>query len=399
KDSQSFTCSSHLPTSTTTTTTPAPLFLVTTHSRTMAAKLEEDSSELYERCTNAALNSPEGRAKIFGQDELLKMGVVDTAQALLELLQGLMDAQLVRLMQMDGKICYALRKKDDAAKIVTLNDDERMVYNQIENSGTNGTWTKTIKQRTNIHQTTVTKAMKTLESKKLVKPVKSIKNPAQKIYMLHHLSPNEDVTGGPWFSDGELDVELIAITAEAVIHFIAQNSWKTVYIKREPTPETNNISADGTTKKRKRNDAGDIEGAHPKSRRSGGYEIQISYPAGWRHYPTLSAIHHFIIEANFLKEGGNLAESDLQNLLDVLIFDERIERIGNGYRTCKGVYGPTEAMKNISQGRAAGDAVEDEEGNGLSQAPCGRCPVFNLCEDGGPVNAKNCEYFQTWLRA
>ncbi|CAC9889607.1 unnamed protein product [Aureobasidium pullulans] len=309
----------------------------------MAAKLEEDSSELYERCTNAALNSPEGRAKIFGQDELLKMGVVDTAQALLELLQGLMDAQLVR--------------------IVTLNDDERMVYNQIENSGTNGTWTKTIKQRTNIHQTTVTKAMKTLESKKLVKPVKSIKNPAQKIYMLHHLSPNEDVTGGPWFSDGELDVELIAITAEAVIHFIAQNS------------------------------------AHPKSRRSGGYETQISYPAGWRHYPTLSAIHHFIIEANFLKEGGNLAESDLQNLLDVLIFDERIERIGNGYRTCKGVYGPTEAMKNISQGRAAGDAVEDEEGNGLSQAPCGRCPVFNLCEDGGPVNAKNCEYFQTWLRA
>jgi hypothetical protein len=84
----------------------------------MAAKLEDASSDLYERCTNAALSSPEGRAKIFGQDELLKMGVVDSAQALLELLQGLMDAQLVRLMQMDGKICYALRTKDDATKCV-----------------------------------------------------------------------------------------------------------------------------------------------------------------------------------------------------------------------------------------------------------------------------------------
>jgi DNA-directed RNA polymerase III subunit RPC6 len=84
----------------------------------MAAKLEDASSDLYERCTNAALSSPEGRAKIFGQDELLKMGVVDSAQALLELLQGLMDAQLVRLMQMDGKICYALRTKDDATKYV-----------------------------------------------------------------------------------------------------------------------------------------------------------------------------------------------------------------------------------------------------------------------------------------
>jgi DNA-directed RNA polymerase III subunit RPC6 len=83
----------------------------------------------------------------------------------------------------------------------------------------------------------------------------------------------------------------------------------------------------------------------------------------------------------------------------VLVFDERIERIGNGYRTCKGVFGATEAMKNIMQGRQVGDAVEEVEGNGLSQAPCGRCPVFNLCEDGGPVNAKNCEYFQTWLRA
>jgi DNA-directed RNA polymerase III subunit RPC6 len=82
----------------------------------MATKIEDASSSLYERCTASALSSPEGRAKIFGQDELLKMGVVDTPQALLELLQGLMDAQLIRLMQMEGKICYALRTKDDAAK-------------------------------------------------------------------------------------------------------------------------------------------------------------------------------------------------------------------------------------------------------------------------------------------
>lgn len=91
----------------------------------MAAKLEDSSYELYERCTTAALSSPEGRAKIFGQDELLKMGVVDSAQALLELLQGLMDAQLVRLMQMDGKICYALRTKDDAAKCVVATSRSR----------------------------------------------------------------------------------------------------------------------------------------------------------------------------------------------------------------------------------------------------------------------------------
>lgn len=288
-----------------------------------------------------------------------------------------------------------------------------MVYNQIENSGTNGTWTKTIKQRTNMHQTTVTKAMKTLETKKLVKPVKSIKNPAQKIYMLHHLSPNEDVTGGPWFSDGELDVELIAVTADAIIHFIAQNSWKTVFIKREPTPD-DPLHTDTTNKKRKRNSTTtDIEGPHPKQQRrnhhTAGYETQISYPANWRNYPTLSSIHHFITSAGFLKDSSALTTADLQNLLDVLVFDERIEKMPNsngGYRTCKGVYGATEAMKNIMQGKMAADAVEEQQegagaggSGGLSQAPCGKCPVFNLCEDGGPVNANNCEYFYTWLRA
>ena len=54
------------------------------------------------------------------------MGVVDSAQALLELLQGLMDAQLVRLMQMDGKICYALRTKDDATKCVGATGRSRL---------------------------------------------------------------------------------------------------------------------------------------------------------------------------------------------------------------------------------------------------------------------------------
>ncbi|KAI5285665.1 34-kDa subunit of RNA polymerase III (C), partial [Ascosphaera acerosa] len=36
--------------------------------------------------------------------------------------------------------------------------------------------------------------------------------------------------------------------------------------------------------------------------------------------------------------------------------------------------------------------------NGLTEMPCGRCPVFELCEDNGPVNPHNCEYYDEWLR-
>lgn len=383
----------------------------------MAIKLEKVAEDLYLECYTKSRQSAEGLTKIFSQEELLSLSGAENAQALLPIAQSLMDAHLFRLLTLDGKLCYAIRPREDAVKIATLEEQELMVYQQIENSGSNGIWIKNIKQRTNIHQTAVTKCMKVLEGKKLVKPVKSIKNPSQRIYMLAHLSPNEDVTGGPWFSDGELDVELIAITADAVVHFIEQNSWKKAYIKRERSPSPMDINDTSATlhgdataggKKRKRTTNGDIEGTHPAKHRSSrhdmsvGEETQIPYPAGWRNYPTVNSIKHFIDEAGFLKDSGDLSLSDLQNLLDVLLFDDRIEKIGNGYRTVKGVFGATEAMKNIMVGRSAGDAVEEgegNEGNGLSQAPCGRCPVFNLCEEGGPVNARNCTYFDDWLRA
>lgn len=34
---------------------------------------------------------------------------------------------------------------------------------------------------------------------------------------------------------------------------------------------------------------------------------------------------------------------------------------------------------------------------GQTQAPCGTCPQFNFCEEGGPVNADSCSYFTDWL--
>ncbi|KAJ9622070.1 34-kDa subunit of RNA polymerase III (C) [Taxawa tesnikishii (nom. ined.)] len=308
---------------------------------------------------------------------MLTFGVASTPGDLMAICQGLMNAQLMRLMSMEGKTCWALRTKDVANKIATLTEEERMVYNQIENTGTTGIWQKNIKQRTNLHQTAITKAMKTLEAKRLVKQIKSVKHPAQKIYMLMHLAPNEDVTGGPWFSEGELDVELIGITANAVVDYIKKKSWIDGYIK---------------TRKRKRVD--DIEGPHPKSKRRG-IRTQLPYPPAYHGYPTVAELTHFIREAGFIKDV--LTESDIQGLLDVLVFDDRIEKINGGYRTVRGVEGPSDAMMGMMHGRGAGEAYDDQEGNGITQAPCGRCPVFALCGDDGPVNAQTCVYWKSWL--
>lgn len=34
---------------------------------------------------------------------------------------------------------------------------------------------------------------------------------------------------------------------------------------------------------------------------------------------------------------------------------------------------------------------------GFSQAPCGRCPSFDFCKGGGPVNPQECVYYGEWL--
>lgn len=79
-------------------------------------KLEPGSDELYEKCYTKAIQNAEGFSKIFSQDELIGFGIVENAQQLMPIVQGLMDAQLFRVMSYEGKIHYAIRPRDDALK-------------------------------------------------------------------------------------------------------------------------------------------------------------------------------------------------------------------------------------------------------------------------------------------
>jgi len=61
-----------------------------------------------------------------------------------------------------------------------------------------GIWSRDIKRRTNLAQTAVTKILKNLETRNLVKPVKSVNDGKRKIYVLFDLEPAADITGGLW---------------------------------------------------------------------------------------------------------------------------------------------------------------------------------------------------------
>lgn len=108
-----------------------------------------------------------------------------------------------------GELSYSLVDEDVAEKFTGLDLSARMVYQVIEKAGDMGIWTKDIRLQTSIQQQALNKIFKALESRRLIKPVKSVTAKAKKLYMLAHLTPSKELTGGVWYSDLEFDHEFI----------------------------------------------------------------------------------------------------------------------------------------------------------------------------------------------
>merc|ERR1712238_318752 len=85
----------------------------------------------------------------------------------------------------------------------------RLVYQTIEKAGDVGIWTKEIRNKTNIQQQALTKIFKIMESRQLIKPIKSVTNKSRKLYMLYDLAPSKEITGGPRYTELEFDHEFI----------------------------------------------------------------------------------------------------------------------------------------------------------------------------------------------
>lgn len=129
----------------------------------------------------------------------------------------------------DGELVYSLVSDEVASKFHGLDGAAKIVYQVIEKSGTLGMWTKDIRIQTNIQQQALTKIFKVLESRCLIKPVKSVTSKAKKLYMLYHLQPSKELTGGVWYSDLEFDHEFISELRTFLLHCVKRlNSGKGV---------------------------------------------------------------------------------------------------------------------------------------------------------------------------
>jgi DNA-directed RNA polymerase III subunit RPC6 len=276
----------------------------------------------------------------------------------------------------------------------TLSAEQELVYGLIDEAGDDGIWSKTIKARSNLHDAVFRSAIKHLETKSMISDMKSVEHPTRKMYIKASIRPSDRATGGPWYSDGELDEEFISmmmtilyehIKKKTFYHSSAGGAAKKPKKVKKLTPEEAKALRDralGPLVKTEEPHVEDIEDERTLRRRK--YDRYLPMPAGYQAYPTLDELTAYVENSRYTTQ--TLSANEVEQLLQIMCYDDRIEKVASGPH---GV-----AYRAL---RTSLKAEDDRLQNVLTEAPCGRCPVFDLCEEGGPVGPSNCEYFTEWL--
>lgn len=241
-------------------------------------------------------------SKQFDQKELQELMNISDPGQLLALAQELMDKKLVKISKVGEALRFQAVSLSEAKKITSMNDDEAMIYSYIEASAREGIWTKTLKAKTNLHQHIVVRCLKSLEGQRYIKSIKSVKHPTRKIYMLYNLQPSIEVTGGPWFTDSELDTEFIDSLLKVIWRYAASKTYPVAF---QPPSSNTNI-------------------------------IQSSFPSNHSGYVDLDAIMEFITNNRITNIDLNI--NDIRSLCDVLIFDDKLELVMDTADTYKATW-------------------------------------------------------------
>lgn len=277
-----------------------------------------------------------------------------------------------------------------------------MVYSLIDDAGGDGIWSQTLQKRLNMHDSVMKNALKQLQTKGLIAPFKNVEHPNKKMYIKASIRPSDRATGGPWYTDQNFDDAFIEELQRVVFDFIKRESS---YASRHGSisggasrglhPKKGVVK--GSLEKGKKRTAGEMDqpAAKPVSSSSKKEATLLPLPAGYMGYPTVRDIAR-LLSSSGITNNTILSEEDVRKLIDVLVWDNLIEPVkvaGKiGYRVSRVAKQTTEAWAGRED--LAGPELHVSP---FTEAPCGRCPVFELCEEGGPVGPSNCEYFKTWL--
>lgn len=266
------------------------------------------------------------------------------AQQRVTAINRLLSSGQLELLKSGKTLYYRYKDSQSSGKTKGLEQEEKLIYQIIENSKNIGIWIRDLRFQCNLQMTQVNKVVKNLESRKLIKAVNSVAAGKKKVFMLYNVEPDATVTGGAWYSDQDFESEFVDILNQQCNKFLVDKYQQAESLPMEPLLKRN------------------------------------------RSYCSSHEVWKYINELGISKV--TLTVQDMETILTSLIYDGKAEAIT--------VFdsGENSSMMQKKWYRAIKPMIPVP---GLMRIPCGVCPVIKNCYSGGQVSPETCVYMKDWL--
>ncbi|MCJ8747537.1 hypothetical protein PDJAM_G00154480 [Pangasius djambal] len=296
-------------------------------------KVKKESTDVVDienRIKELCQQFPQGITDQVIQNDMPHVEAQQRAMAINRLLSvGQLD-----LLRNSNGLLYRLKDTQSASKMKGSDNQEKLVYQIIEDAGNKGIWSRDIRYKSNLPLTEINKILKNLESKKLIKAVKSVAASKKKVYMLYNLQPDRSVTGGAWYSDQDFESEFVEVLNQQCFKFLQSKAEAARDSKQSPMVQRNSSFATS-------------------------YEVDLSM-------------------------------EDIETILNTLIYDGKVEMTIIAAK--EGTVGCVDGQMKLYRG--VNSIIQP---TGLVKTPCGLCPVFDDCHEGGEISPSTCVYIGEWL--
>lgn len=281
--------------------------------------------------------------------------------------------------------------------------EEKVVYKVVESAGSKGIWNRDIRNQTKIPLQQMSKALKQLETKKLIKAVKSVTASKRKLYMLYGLEPDKSVTGGAWYSGTEFESEYVQVLHEQCYQFIKRRLVTACESK-------DFLSA---------RDASLVSSQEVKD-----YIEELKISTVKLTLQDIEMVLETVVYDGLIEKiSVPKDQSDPQMDVDIEIKKEKPD-ISTGCddddtseqtQTTKVI--PPKDRSSITADKSkpmvsTSDEEDLEQSNfshyyralsklvtssGVMRSPCGQCPYIHECRPGAVINPESCLYFERWF--
>lgn len=278
-------------------------------------------------------------------------------------INSLMNEGKIQLCRKGSELVFrAIESDHSAIKNFNTSIEEKAVFRVIENAGNKGIWNREIRNAIKLPLNQMSKVLKNLETKKLIKAVKSVTASKKKLYMLYGLEPDKSVTGGAWYSGTEFESEYVQVLHEQCYQFVKRRLLNSDSGKEFPDARESSLVSSADVK-------------------------------------------DFIDNSKI--SNVRLTLQDIEMVLETIVFDGLIEKITverkpdvsisvqKSEKTCTSESDEESETSNVTfYYRALTKLVSSST---LMRVPCGQCPYIYECRPNAVISPEKCQYLERWF--